>query len=245
MFIEVENNMTALERVREVEALELEVPREHIDARHSSSNDDDNDNAAGGGGGGGGEKNHALQKVRLGCITCSCCMMLTHRRRHDKQTRKQTRKQTGWQTQQTSQHALSTAHNLPHSSTPDPPLPTCLHAALLAKVPPPGWPAEGGVTFRNVVLRYRPNLEPALKSFNLTIRPGEKLGICGRTGAGKSTIISALFRLFACEQGSEISLDGVNLFDLPLHVSVCVRVGVGVCACVSIKHTCMPRSFTS
>ncbi|KAJ1719023.1 hypothetical protein LPJ61_006399, partial [Coemansia biformis] len=54
--------------------------------------------------------------------------------------------------------------------------------------PVPSWPQAGRIEFRDFTLRYREDLPPALEGINLTINPGEKIGIVGRTGAGKSTL---------------------------------------------------------
>ena len=77
------------------------------------------------------------------------------------------------------------------------------------------WPAAGALTFDAVVLRYRPSLPPALDGFSCAVAAGEKLGIVGRTGAGKSTIAAALFRLVELERGT-VSVDGVDLATLGL-----------------------------
>ncbi|KPI93322.1 putative multidrug resistance-associated protein lethal(2)03659 [Papilio xuthus] len=73
---------------------------------------------------------------------------------------------------------------------------------------PPTWPAEGRVVFQNVSLRYAPDEAPVLKNLNLEIESGWKVGIVGRTGAGKSSLISALFR-FSYIDG-KISIDGID-----------------------------------
>ena len=57
--------------------------------------------------------------------------------------------------------------------------------AALPDDPAQPWPDQGVIEFRDVVMRYRPHLEPALKGVTFKTRPGEKIGICGRTGAGK------------------------------------------------------------
>ena len=57
------------------------------------------------------------------------------------------------------------------------------------------WPSRGHIVFSNVTMRYRETLEPSLRGLNFTVEPGMKVGIVGRTGAGKSSILQALFRL--------------------------------------------------
>lgn len=68
--------------------------------------------------------------------------------------------------------------------------------------PPPGWPSSGTIKFQDVVLRYRPELPPVLHGIAFTIEASEKVGIVGRTGAGKSSMINALFRMVELEGGS-------------------------------------------
>lgn len=60
--------------------------------------------------------------------------------------------------------------------------------------PPPEWPAKGEINFNKVSLAYREGLPLVLKSVDFDIRPGEKVGVVGRTGAGKSSLLQALFR---------------------------------------------------
>ncbi|XP_044496376.1 ABC transporter C family member 2-like isoform X4 [Mangifera indica] len=67
--------------------------------------------------------------------------------------------------------------------------------------PPPGWPSSGSMTFEEVVLRYRPELPPVLHGLSFTVSPSEKVGIVGRTGAGKSSMLNALFRIVEIERG--------------------------------------------
>ncbi|XP_045455242.1 ATP-binding cassette sub-family C member 4-like [Melitaea cinxia] len=73
---------------------------------------------------------------------------------------------------------------------------------------PPTWPSEGTVVFQDLSLRYAPDEPPVLKNLNLSIQSGWKVGIVGRTGAGKSSLISAIFR-FAFIEG-KISIDGID-----------------------------------
>ncbi|KAH6773481.1 multidrug resistance-associated protein 2 [Perilla frutescens var. frutescens] len=76
--------------------------------------------------------------------------------------------------------------------------------------PPPGWPASGLVKFEDVFLRYRPRLPPVLRGLSFTIFPHQKVGIVGRTGAGKSSMINALFRIVELERG-RILIDGYDV----------------------------------
>lgn len=89
---------------------------------------------------------------------------------------------------------------------------------------PENWPSGGKIQFNNVSLKYRPELPFVLKNMTLDIKPGEKIGICGRTGAGKSTIMTALYRLSEPEIG-EMFIDGVDimkigLFQLRSHLAI-------------------------
>ncbi len=81
--------------------------------------------------------------------------------------------------------------------------------------PPADWPSEGRIEFKDVVMRYRPELPAALKNFTMSVGRAEKIGICGRTGAGKSTILTTLFRLVELSEGS-ILVDGVDISKIGL-----------------------------
>ncbi|KAI3680994.1 hypothetical protein L6452_35774 [Arctium lappa] len=76
--------------------------------------------------------------------------------------------------------------------------------------PPPGWPSSGSIKFENVVLRYRPELPPVLHGLSFTIPPTDKVGIVGRTGAGKSSMLNALFRIVELERG-KIIIDNCDI----------------------------------
>ncbi|XP_019419115.1 PREDICTED: ABC transporter C family member 12-like isoform X1 [Lupinus angustifolius] len=76
--------------------------------------------------------------------------------------------------------------------------------------PPPGWPASGSIEFEDVVLRYRPELPPVLHGLSFTVPPTEKVGVVGRTGAGKSSMLNALFRLVELQKG-RIIIDGCDI----------------------------------
>ncbi|EGG24262.1 hypothetical protein DFA_06412 [Cavenderia fasciculata] len=76
--------------------------------------------------------------------------------------------------------------------------------------PESDWPQQGGIALDNVVMSYREGLDPVLKGITCRIAPKEKIGIVGRTGSGKSSLVLALFRLVELSQGS-ISIDGENI----------------------------------
>ncbi|XP_077172100.1 ATP-binding cassette sub-family C member 6-like isoform X2 [Paroedura picta] len=78
------------------------------------------------------------------------------------------------------------------------------------------WPSEGAIEFKGYSLRYRPDLELSLKNVNIKIYEQEKIGICGRTGAGKSSLAMGLLRLVEAAEG-EILIDGINIAQLGLH----------------------------
>lgn len=74
----------------------------------------------------------------------------------------------------------------------------------------PSWPETGRITFENVEMRYRPDLPLVLKGLDFEVNGGERIGIVGRTGAGKSSIMSALFRLVELSGGA-IKIDGIDI----------------------------------
>lgn len=78
----------------------------------------------------------------------------------------------------------------------------------------PEWPSKGQIEFRNVFYRYFEEAEPVLRGLTISIRSKEKIGIVGRTGAGKSSLIGSLFRL-ACVEG-EILIDDIDTSKLRL-----------------------------
>ncbi|KAG5895018.1 Multidrug resistance-associated protein 4, partial [Gonioctena quinquepunctata] len=87
----------------------------------------------------------------------------------------------------------------------------------------PNWPTNGEITYNKVSLTYTNSQERVLKDISFTVKAKQKIGIVGRTGAGKSSIISTLFRLYNFE--GDISIDGVDTKSLPLkflrhHISI-------------------------
>ncbi|ODQ79563.1 hypothetical protein BABINDRAFT_37368 [Babjeviella inositovora NRRL Y-12698] len=81
--------------------------------------------------------------------------------------------------------------------------------------PPARWPEHGAISVKDVSLRYAPELPRVIKNVTFDVQPNEKVGIVGRTGAGKSTIITAFFRFLDPETGS-IVIDGVDITKIGL-----------------------------
>jgi ABC-type multidrug transport system fused ATPase/permease subunit len=74
----------------------------------------------------------------------------------------------------------------------------------------PGWPHTGSIELRSVSLRYGPQLPLVVRGVTLSITSGERIGICGRTGAGKSSLVAMLFRLVDACEGS-VLVSGVDI----------------------------------
>lgn len=81
--------------------------------------------------------------------------------------------------------------------------------------PPADWPQRGEVVVTGLRARYRPTTPWVLHGLDLTIAPGEKLGVCGRTGSGKSSLVACLWRMPDVQEGS-IVIDGVDTATIPL-----------------------------
>ncbi|KAJ9157202.1 ATP-dependent bile acid permease [Pleurostoma richardsiae] len=80
---------------------------------------------------------------------------------------------------------------------------------------PAAWPTEGRIEVDNVTVAYKEDLPPVLKDLNFTVAPGERIGIVGRTGAGKSTLAAVLFRLLEPREGA-VRIDGIDIATLKL-----------------------------
>ncbi|GFN95555.1 canalicular multispecific organic anion transporter 1 [Plakobranchus ocellatus] len=83
--------------------------------------------------------------------------------------------------------------------------------------PPDSWPSCGQIKFESVTLSYDTDLEPVLINASFTIEGGEKVGVCGRTGSGKSSTILAIFRLLDLNEG-HILIDGLDIASVDLSV---------------------------
>jgi ABC-type multidrug transport system fused ATPase/permease subunit len=90
--------------------------------------------------------------------------------------------------------------------------------------PSKSWPAEGEVIFKDFSTKYRPELDLVLRNINLHIKPKEKIGIVGRTGAGKSSMTLALFRIIESFAGNitidKIDTSTIGLLDLRENLSI-------------------------
>ncbi|XP_051808767.1 ATP-binding cassette sub-family C member 8 isoform X3 [Acanthochromis polyacanthus] len=80
---------------------------------------------------------------------------------------------------------------------------------------PDGWPREGEIKIQNLSVRYDTTLKPVLKNVNAHVSPGQKVGICGRTGSGKSSFSLAFFRMVDMFEG-RIVIDNIDISKLPL-----------------------------
>uniref|UniRef100_A0AAX7V4A9 ATP-binding cassette, sub-family C (CFTR/MRP), member 9 n=1 Tax=Astatotilapia calliptera TaxID=8154 RepID=A0AAX7V4A9_ASTCA len=80
---------------------------------------------------------------------------------------------------------------------------------------PENWPQDGEIKIQGLCVRYDPMLKPVLKHVNAYIKPGQKVGICGRTGSGKSSLSLAFFNMVDIFEG-KIIIDGIDICKLPL-----------------------------
>nr|XP_036575809.1 ABC multidrug transporter [Colletotrichum truncatum]KAF6782442.1 ABC multidrug transporter [Colletotrichum truncatum] len=78
---------------------------------------------------------------------------------------------------------------------------------------PQGWPSSGAIDFKSIDARYKTDDENVLRELSLSIKPGQKVGICGRTGSGKTSLLLTLLRLLETPSGS-IQVDGIDLCSL-------------------------------
>ncbi|OHE96667.1 ABC transporter [Colletotrichum orchidophilum] len=82
--------------------------------------------------------------------------------------------------------------------------------------PPATWPTEGKLEVKNLVVSYAEDLSPVLKGLTFSVNKNERIGVVGRTGAGKSSLTLALFRFLEARSGS-IFVDGLDISKIKLH----------------------------
>ncbi|KAK8782741.1 hypothetical protein V5799_015921 [Amblyomma americanum] len=82
---------------------------------------------------------------------------------------------------------------------------------------PVDWPSKGEVRFEKVTMTYEAGLDPILRNISVTFAPGEKVGICGRTGSGKSSLVMGLFKMVPISEG-KIFVDNIDISLVPYDV---------------------------
>lgn len=88
---------------------------------------------------------------------------------------------------------------------------------IAQEVPPPAtWPSNGAIDFEDVTVSYRDGLPPVLQNLSLAIKAGEKVGIVGRTGSGKSSLMLCLFRLLGKLTTGVIKIDDIDISKISL-----------------------------
>lgn len=81
---------------------------------------------------------------------------------------------------------------------------------------PAAWPTEGRLEVNNIVVGYAPDLPPVLKGLSFSVMKNQRMGVVGRTGAGKSSLTLALFRFLEARSGS-IHIDSLDISKIKLH----------------------------
>ncbi|KAK1987265.1 ABC transporter [Colletotrichum cereale] len=119
---------------------------------------------------------------------------------------------TSWTELETSLGAISRLRTF-ESQTPVERSPTEEDSASL----PPHWPAQGQIEIKNMTASYSGGSKPVLHDITLSIRPMDKVSICGRTGSGKSSLTLAVFKLMNLNSGS-IEIDGIDIARVPNEV---------------------------
>lgn len=120
-----------------------------------------------------------------------------------------------WTNLETSLSAISRIENF-SSSTPSDPEPPPIDCQTVSD----SWPHPGAISFSNVSASYSSSNSdalPILEDISFTLKPGEKLGLCGRTGSGKSSLLLTILRLLPTGKGS-IVIDGVDIATIPSSV---------------------------
>ncbi|KAH9105370.1 hypothetical protein AeMF1_018781 [Aphanomyces euteiches] len=112
----------------------------------------------------------------------------------------------------TIENIMTCVERLEHYSSLDTEGDTCEEM----EVTPAEWPAQGTISFESYSMRYRDHLDLVLRDVSFVANGGEKVGICGRTGSGKSSLMAALFRMVEAASGC-IKIDGVDISRVNIH----------------------------
>jgi ABC-type multidrug transport system fused ATPase/permease subunit len=115
-------------------------------------------------------------------------------------------------------------------------------AASAVLLDEPGWPTAGRLRFQGVSMRYRPGLDLVLRGLSFEVEAGRHVGIVGRTGAGKSSLLGVLFRLVEIEEGV-IEIDGRDIRSVGLHT---LREAMSIIPQVrraELTHSCYSLKF--
>ncbi|KAG0249757.1 hypothetical protein DFQ27_009808 [Actinomortierella ambigua] len=88
-------------------------------------------------------------------------------------------------------------------------------AIIEGRRPPAAWPTGGSIEVKNLEIKYAPDLDTVIRGISFDVKPGEKVGVVGRTGSGKSTLALSLFRFVEPTAGS-IHIDGIDICDIGL-----------------------------
>jgi ABC-type multidrug transport system fused ATPase/permease subunit len=112
--------------------------------------------------------------------------------------------------------------------------------------PPPGWPTAGAVTVEDLTVRYADDLPDVLKGVSFAVAAGEKVGLVGASGSGKSTIALSLFRMVEARQG-RILIDGLDIAQLgtqDLRSSLTIMCVGGCNQRIVDRHSLTPPRLT-
>ncbi|KAF7283323.1 ATP-binding cassette sub-family C member 4-like [Rhynchophorus ferrugineus] len=112
---------------------------------------------------------------------------------------------------------------------------------LPANKPPIDWPQNGLVTFTHAFLRYSRNSPPSIRDLNVEFKPGEKIGVVGRTGAGKSSLVATLFRL--ADVDGLVAIDAVDTGKVGLRIlrsSISIIPQVPILFSASLRYNLDP-----
>jgi len=110
----------------------------------------------------------------------------------------------GWTGVETSLGAVSRIRTFCTETTPE-------DLPKETEVAPPNWPSRGQIALRNVAAAYVAGDPHVINDIELVIEPGQRIGLCGRSGSGKSSILATIFRMLEVSPTSRLTIDGMDL----------------------------------